>query len=326
MRNTFLALILTLFCGLFSAQALYGREVVDMSGRKVQVPDTIRRIFTPYRVATGLLLILGEEEKLVGMSTRPSPMALRIFPRLGSVGIANRHSSIEEILKMRPDLVITSAGPQVKDLEYAGIPVFCISAEDPDSLINGLAAMGDLLGKQKRAQKIGSYYRSRIDYITRQTSRVHQKKKVYLAGARLLSAVGGDFYQDRIIHLAGGINVSRQGRGGWVSVSREHLLSWNPDVILTLSYYGKTLPADILKDKGLRTLNAVSEKQVHTFPSYIDSWDLPSPESILGIMWLAGVLYPEEIGFDMEKEASEFYTRFYGSYPQPVSAVKRNAR
>lgn len=326
MRTSALALLIALSCAFFQAQPLHGREVIDMTGRKVQVPDTIRRIFTPYRVATGMLLVLGEQDRLVGMSTKPSPMANKIFPGLGSVGLANRHSSIEESLKMHPDLVITSPGPQVRDLEYAGIPVFCISAENPDSLIEGFTAMGGLLGKQRRAQEISSYYRDKINYITQRTTRVHQKKKVYLAGARLLSAVGGDFFQDRIIQLAGGINVSHQGRGGWVSVSREHLLSWNPDIILTLSYYGKTLPADILKDKGLRTLKAVSEQQVYAFPSYIDSWDLPSPESILGIMWLAGILYPDEVNFNMEKEAREFYTRFYGSYPQPISLPQRNAR
>src|SRR5690606_28402311 len=106
-------------------------------------------------------------------------------------------------------------------------------------------------------------------------------------------------------------------------VSREHLLSWNPDVILTLPYHSASLPGEILTDRGLSTVKAVSGKSVYTFPSYIDSWDLPSPESILGIMWLAGILYPEEIDFDMEKEAREFYIRLYGSYPEPISLERR---
>lgn len=326
MRKQYPALLITLFCVIFLVQPLHSREVVDMSGRKVQVPHEIKRIFTPYRVATGMLLILGEQDRLVGISTKPSPMALRIFPGLKQVGLANRHSSIEEILKLHPDLVITSPGSQVRDLEQAGIPVFCISVEDPDSLIRGLTVTAELLGKQSRAREISRYYQSRIEYITRQTAKVQQKKKAYLAGATLLSAVGGDFYQDRIIGLAGGINVSHEGKGGWVSVSREHLMSWDPDIILALSYYGKTLPEEILKDRSLSTLKAVSGKHVYTFPTYIDSWDLPSPESILGIMWLAGILYPGEISLDMEKEAREFYSRFYGSYPQPVTFTQRYTR
>lgn len=101
-------------------------------------------------------------------------------------------------------------------------------------------------------------------------------------------------------------------------------MAWDPDVILTLPYYGQSLPKDILKDRGLAMVKAVSGRQVYTFPSYIDSWDLPSPESILGIMWLANILYPGEIEFDMEKEAKGFYTRFYGSYPRPVALPRRN--
>jgi iron complex transport system substrate-binding protein len=325
MKKICLALPAVLACALILAQPMHGREVIDMTGRVVRVPETVSRIVSPYRVATGILLILGEQDRLVGISTTASPMAQRIFPRLSEADTANRHSSIEEILKMKPDLVFTSPGQQVNDLETAGIPVFCIVVEDPDSLIAGIGLVADLLGRRKRAEEISSYYRSKIDFIKRRTSGVKQKKTVYLAGAHMLSAVGGDFYQDRVIGLAGGINVSRAGRGGWISVSREHLLSWNPDVILTLPYHSASLPGEILTDRGLSTVKAVSGKSVYTFPSYIDSWDLPSPESILGIMWLAGILYPEEIDFDMEKEAREFYIRLYGSYPEPISLERRHA-
>ncbi len=326
MRTVCLSLFLVLCCALVPAQTIYGREAVDMTGRAVNIPETINRIVSPYRVATGMLLILGERERLVGISTKASPVAQIIFPRLMEAGIADRHSSVEEVLKMKPDLVFTSPGQQVRDLESAGIPVFCIVVEHPDSLITGIGLMADVLGRQERAREVSAYYRAKIDFITLKTAGVKPKKKVYLAGSHMLSSVGGDFYQDRVIGLAGGINVTREGRGGWVSVSREHLLAWNPDVILTLPYQSASLPDEFLGDKSLQSITAVSLRDIYTFPLYIDSWDLPSPESILGIMWLAGVLYPDQVDFDMEKEAKEFYMRFYGSYPEPVSLPERSGR
>ena len=42
-------------------------------------------------------------------------------------------------------------------------------------------------------------------------------------------------------------------------------------------------------------------------------WDRPSPESILGILWLAQKLYPEQFAdFDLEAESRTFYRTFYG--------------
>ncbi|OPY00115.1 MAG: hypothetical protein A4E58_00155 [Syntrophorhabdus sp. PtaB.Bin006] len=42
-------------------------------------------------------------------------------------------------------------------------------------------------------------------------------------------------------------------------------------------------------------------------------WDRPSPEAILGIIWLAKTLYPEDMAdIDLRKEAMLFYKTFYG--------------
>lgn len=318
----YVTFITAAWCILLLATSASGREAMDMTGRLVRTPEKLERIVSPYRVATAILLILGEHERIVSISIPASPVAQKLFPGLKKAGIANRHSSVEEILKMKPDLVITSPGKLVTDLEAAGIPVFCIVVEDPESLVRGIEAVAALLGHEERAREVGAYYRGKIDFIARQTAGIEQKKKVYLAGPTMLTAVAGDFYQDRIIPLAGGVNVSHEGRGGWVSVSREHLLSWNPEVILTLPYYNPRLKEEFLSDPSLKSIPAISKQRVYVFPSYLDSWDMPMPESILGIMWLSTLLYPGQVYFDMEKEAREFYLRFYGSYPEPITLTE----
>jgi len=293
------------------------RVVVDMAGRSVEVPQRIERIVSPYRIATEMILTLGCQERLVGISTLPGHIMEKFYPEFKEMGRADRHASIEEILRLRPQVVFTSPIPQVKDLEQAGVKVFCILVEDPDSMIEGLKLIAEVLDQKERAADVADYYRQKLAYIREATAAVQTRKKVYVVGARTLTTVGGDFYQHHIVEMAGGINVARDLRGGWVSVSREHLVAWDPDVIVTIPYT-TTLPDDILGDRGLGVLKAVRNNQIYSFPLYIDSWDLPTPESILGIMWLAGVLYPDQVHFDMQQEAREFYTRFYGKYPEPV--------
>lgn len=297
---------------------LWAHTVTDMTGREVSVPDKITRIASPYRIATEMLLALGAADRIVGVSTMPTRATQVFYPELAHVGIADRHSSVEEILKMKPDVVFNSPGPLVDKLEDAGISVFCIVVENPDSMIQGLFAIAEVLGEQKKARDISQYYREKLVYITARTATISPKKKVYIIGPRTLTTIGGDFYQHHIIELAGGINVSRDLRGGWVPVSREHLVAWDPDTLLTIPYYPAITHSDLIKDTGLSTLKAIKNHQIHAFPSYIDAWDLPSPESILGIMWLANTLYPDKVSFDMKAEAKQFYTRFYGKYPVEI--------
>lgn len=308
----------------FISTQLDARVVTDMTGRQVTVPENITRIASPYRIATEMLLALGVADKIVGVSSMPSRTTQVFYPELAHACIADRHSSIEEILKMKPDVVFNSPGPLVKGIEDAGIAVFCIVVEDPDAMIQGLFTIANVLDKKDKAEEIAHYYKKKLAYITAQTSQISSKKKVYIIGPKMLTTIGGDFYQHHIIELAGGINVSRELRGGWVSVSREHLVAWDPDIIATIPYYRAIKHSDILEDKGLASLKAVKDGRIYTFPSYIDAWDLPSPESILGIMWLANTLYPDNVNFDMKAEAGEFYTRFYGKYPVKIDLEDKN--
>jgi iron complex transport system substrate-binding protein len=46
-------------------------------------------------------------------------------------------------------------------------------------------------------------------------------------------------------------------------------------------------------------------------PRVVAPMDTPVPESVLGIVWLAGVLYPERTTLDMATEATAFYSTYY---------------
>jgi iron complex transport system substrate-binding protein len=46
-------------------------------------------------------------------------------------------------------------------------------------------------------------------------------------------------------------------------------------------------------------------------PGLAAAWDTPVPDSLLGIMWLAETLYPEEVNLDLKDEVMAFYADFY---------------
>ncbi len=300
------------------AVPLSAREVVDMAGRTVEVPQKIERVLAPYRVAADMVFALQAADLLVGMAAKPSPVMQQLYGPISEVGIANRHSSIEEFLKLKPSIVFMRPGPKVERLSEAGIKVYCLQVEDPASMLEGLKLMGDVLGRTAEAEAIAQYYHQKLQYIETQTARVKDRRRVYLVGPNdVLTTVAGDFYQDSLVRQAGGINVASALRGGFIEVSREHLIAWDPDIIVGVPYSNLKV-ADIKASDGLQVLRAVQQERIAVFPNYLDGWDLPTPESILGIMWLASQLYPQQVRFDMAAEACEFYTRFYGGYPVEI--------
>ncbi|MDD2389405.1 MAG: ABC transporter substrate-binding protein [Desulfobacterales bacterium] len=311
-------LLPAIFSAVIIACPVDARTVCDMIGRQVHVPKTMERIACPYRVADDMIFALGAADKLIAISTRhPNSIKKSFCEGIDHTGYAQPESSIEEFLRLRPDGVFMRPGPLVSRLEEVGIPVFCLKVEDPDSMIRGLMMMADILGRKDHANRIAAYYREKLIYIKECTASIVQKKTVYMAGYQsVFATIGGDFYQDHLIRAGGGVNVAHELTGGWVSVSREHLVAWNPDFIL-LAPYSHINARDVM-DEAIECVNAVRKEQIHTFPSYLDAWDLPTPESILGIMWLANILYPDNIRFDMEREAEYFYSQFYGRYPKPV--------
>ncbi len=297
------------------------RLIVDMAGNTVHIPAQVNRVVTAiYPIATQLIFLVGAQETLVGISAMDvNPVMSRIYPPIDRIYRPGKSSngdiSAEEIIKMRPDVVFThmrnSRGSNFHD---TGIATVCLKLETPEALMEGIVLVGEIMNRQERAAEVVDFYRRHLDAIEETTSTLPEKKRVYFAGPDMLSTAGGDYYQNFVIEYAGGTNVAHQARGGWCSISVEHLLAWNPDCIF-IGNYGTARVESFTKDPRLAGLRAVLSGNVYMSPYFIGSWDVPTPESLLGIMWLASKLYPKEVRFDMAQEMVSFYSTCYGYTP-----------
>lgn len=294
------------------------RTMTDMAGREVLLPCEVTRVVTAmYPVATQLMFLVGAQDRLVGVSDMDiNPVMERIYPPIRRVyrpgRTDNGEISREEIVKMRPDVVFThTRNAMTNDYAELGIASMSLKLENPDELIRGIELVGEVMNRTQRAAEIANYYRAKLEYIRERTAHIEKRKRVYFAGPSMLSTAGGDFYQHFIIEYAGGVNVASECSGGWCVVSMEHLLSWNPDFIF-VGLYGTARVEDFTGDSRLAGVTAVKNGQVFSSRYYIGSWDIPTPESLLGIMWLANMLYPDEVSFDMASEMTEFYSTCYG--------------
>jgi iron complex transport system substrate-binding protein len=107
-------------------------------------------------------------------------------------------------------------------------------------------------------------------------------------------------------------------------VSAEQIRLWNPDVIVTSTNEGsRTAAASIRTGAAYRQVKAVAGGQVHDAPIGGFWWDRPSPEAILGILWLSKILYPDRMkDVDLEQETRLFFEKFYG-YALPADEYRR---
>lgn len=309
-------------CTALSRQSVHSskRVVQDQAGRKVHVPQKVDRVVTAlYPISTQFVLLLKAQEKLVGISKYSvNEVMRRIYPEVSSIPQLGftPHSRIpvEHIIRLHPDIVFTHYGNRKKYLNAVGFSTFVLSVESPKALIRGIQLTGKVLGRQARAKEVASYYRKKLHWIRQETAAIDNKKRVYFAGPDMLSTAGGQRYQDFMIQAAGGINVAKSSKEGWSGITLEQLISWDPQVIIVADYCSAT-PKTFLTDPRLKEIQAVKTDNVFKVPSFILSWDVPSPESLLGIMWLSNTLYPSTINFDLNKIIKRFYLSMYDYNP-----------
>ncbi|RDV84847.1 ABC transporter substrate-binding protein [Ammonifex thiophilus] len=296
----------------------------DGLGRQVEVSGPVNRVVSFYPIATHFLFVLGVQNRLVssdGVGSK-EPFFLQLAPeleKLPRVGGEKGAVNIESLLALKPDLVLVKGrdAKMVNELSSRGLRVFAVVAETPEQVMSTMENLGRLFGQEQRAQRFVSFYRDVMNQIEAKTKSLPDADRptVYFAGTDILKAAAGDMYQSELIAMAGGRNVAAGLRGGWVSVSAEQLIQWNPDFILVPRYgwVGKVTPQEICADPRFQTLKAVKNHKVMWFPSNLTPWDWPAPQNVLGLIWLAKTLHPELFpDLDPLQEANRFYQEFYG--------------
>jgi iron complex transport system substrate-binding protein len=117
-----------------------------------------------------------------------------------------------------------------------------------------------------------------------------------------------------MIEFLGAKNVAGGERGGLVNVGLEQVVLWDPEIIVTNdpNFY-----REVWKLPVWNSVTAVRKKRVYLSPHLPFGWfDYPpGANRLIGLMWLAEILYPETFRHDMPRETAEFYRRFYLQAP-----------
>jgi len=319
----FFAAILILSLFLFfscSAQAdYYPIKVTDQAGREVIIEKEPQRLVSCYYITTSLLMALDLDEKMVGIEDNPDfrPVYVLSNPdllELPWVGTA-KVLDLEACAALEPDLVILPLrlSDSAEILERFGIDVLLVNPESQELLTEMIRMVAAAMNCEERANELLAFISAQESFL-RDVLADAEAPKVYLSGnSSFLSTAGSGMYQSDMIHLAGGRNVAAEIPDlYWAEIDYEQLLAWDPEYII-LASSAKYSVEDVMNDPNLSACNAVRSGNVFQIPCDAESWDSPVPGSVLGAVWLAGILHPDRIpAAECVGLMNEYYETFYG--------------
>jgi iron complex transport system substrate-binding protein len=299
--------------------------LTDQAGNALEIQQPVRRVISAYGPSTAIVYSINAWDRLVAASylgaRDPQGAAAmeRIDPRfptlVGDDYFSQSEFNLEQAATLEPDLVIGGARSGWADsVSQLGIQVFLMEAETPDQLKEAMLLIGQLFGPHAhaKAQAWVAYYDWVTENITIDTAHLTQaeRTRVLFTGTEPLRVASGEMYQTDIIQAAGGISVSAELSGYWNDINLEQVAIWDPDVIIVPPYGGASVSA-ITDSAEWQILPAVQAGKVYRMPKLVVPWDTPAPDSVLGMIWMAGRINPGLISFDCGEEADYFYNTFY---------------
>jgi iron complex transport system substrate-binding protein len=315
----------------FAPPLAEARLFTDSAGRRIDVPDEVRRVF-PAGPPASVTLYTAAPEKMLGWTRAPSPEARPFLPRqyaelpeLGRLTGRGNTVNLENVVRLMPDLVLdvgdtsatyVSLADQVQ--EQTHIPAVLIGGRLADTAAT-LRSVGALLGVSERTETLARYAEDVLTEVKKATTKIPptSRPSIYLArGPRgLETAVAGSIGSE-VVDLVGARNVAGKETAprAIVDVSPEQILIWQPDVILTID---RRFHATIRTDPVWREVKAVQAGNIHFVPDLPFSWldNPPAPNRLIGLLWLGKLLYPALFPQDIRAEVRRFYALFYQQEP-----------
>lgn len=273
---------------------IFGANYTDEIGRSVTIEENPGRIVSLAPDITETLFALGLENEVVGVTLFSNyPEAAAKKPKVGSFV----NLSIENIVALSPDLVIATANGNRKKtilkLEEMGIPVYVTYPKDFDDIFRMIVNIGRITGREDVAKNLVESLLQKVDKISSMTG-TKKPKVLFQIGIDPIVSVGRDTIHNRLITLAGGINILEDVEIEYPRVSMEKVIIKRPEIIVISSM---RRGGEFIRERDRwnlwKDIPAVRSGRVHIIDS--DLTDHFSPRIVEGLEELVRVFHPEMI-------------------------------
>lgn len=300
--------------------AAAARTVTDQAGTVVELPAKVDRVANLWHANNQVMLVVGGGDKLVATTNVIKQMKWfqTVDPGIADVTapFSGNDLQIEELVKLRPDVVLSSNDAQIEAARNAGLPAVKVIFQTFDGLRETVRLTADVLGGDApaRAQQYVAYLDKNIATVADRLKDLPETDRptvLHIGGpSDLLNVDGLNSIIDEWIKLSGGRNAL-DVQGNQAQVTMETIVKADPDVIIIGSTSTEEALAQLKADPAFAELRAVKEGRVYGNPRGTFPWDRYSAEEALQVLWVAQLLHPEQFAdIDMVAETRGFYRTF----------------
>lgn len=297
----------------------------DSVGREVELPTNIERVAISGPLAQIVVFALCPD-KLVGIASKWDKTAEQFLdtayynlPELGQLYGGKGELNLETLLNSGAQVVIDVGEPKgtiVEDLdgltEQTGIPFVHITATIA-AMGDAYRKLGELLHMPEEAEVLAAYCDRVYADTLRIAGSVEKANLLYITGENGLNVIAKDSYHAEIIDLLSNnlaVVESPSSKGTGNEVDMEQILLWNPDVIL---FAPGSIYATVGEDDTWKSITAIQNGAYYEVPMGPYNWMgfPPSVQRLLGMLWMAKLLYPDAAEYDLYTEVANYFKLFY---------------
>lgn len=321
-----LATVLTFAsCSSEPANQLTERNIVDMSGSSITIPEQIDKYCVLYSTAVSMCGML--DQGLHHMCMCPTLYAnwtYRLFPDLKDrvIVVDKKSVTAEQILESESQVVFYASSTNadlIETLKLSGVACINVSVGNADDVISAMGIIAETLGTDYAKNILESYktkfneYKSYAEAHVSQIPKENRKNVLVLGDIVDLTGFGANSYEAFWSKLVGlDYIVPSDDNAAKVTLTMEQIYDFDPDVVVAEQFIGYSEESTVYGNPKWDGLRAVSEENVFANPSVIDTWSKPGAETPLQYIWALDKFYPDYKGdVDIKKEVQSFYKDFY---------------
>jgi iron complex transport system substrate-binding protein len=265
----------------------------DALGREVTLASPPKRIIPLAPSLTEILYYLGLGDRVVGVteySNYPAEAAQK--PSVGSYIDPN----IEKIISLSPDLVIGTKDGNIPGsiylLDEAKIPAYIVNPRNVRDVIATITEIGNLCGVSEKAGQLVGSLNKRLDLIEALVSSSDKPLVFLQINVSPIMTVNKNTFQNDLIKLAGGINMTAEEPITYPRISIEEVIRKRPDIIIITSMENGG-EFEKAKVNWMRWPSIPAVKNNRVYLTNPDLVDRPSQRIIDGLEAMAKLIHPE---------------------------------
>jgi len=296
------------------AQAGAPIETTDETGRRVRVPQPVRRIVSLAPSLTETLYALGAQDRLVGVTNYCDyPPEARSRPKVG--GTIN--PNLEEVVGLKPDLVVVTKTANRKEtveaLERLSVAVYATDPRSVEDVLISTGRLADLIGAHEQGESLVAGLRARLQKLKQALAGRPPRRVLFVVWQDPLISVGRGTFLGDALRWAGAETVVRSTQD-WPRMSLEEAIHLQPEYLVFTSSHPAEVKLNLQKLRerpGWRNFDAVRERRIAMVS---DAVNRPAPRLIEAIEQLARQLHPDAFEANSEKQSSKDETRSPGGF------------